>query len=76
MDEEIDTCGEDEGAEGAGDAFAGWGEALQGDGEGDEGHDAEVHGAKDEEENGVAGAAQFAMQAEAQAVPPGGAGVG
>ena len=60
---------------GSRDALAGWSEPLGSDGCRHDGHDAQVHDAHDQQDRRQAGAAAAAVEAEAHAVSPGGAGV-
>jgi hypothetical protein len=60
---------------GSREALAGWSETLGCDGCRHDGHDAQVHDAHHEQDRRQAGAAVAAVEAEANAVSPGGAGV-
>ena len=68
--------GDDDDADGARDALTSRCETFEGDGRRDRRHHAQVHHADDQKDRRQAGAAAAAVEAEAQTVPPGRAGVG
>jgi hypothetical protein len=73
--EQKHACADDDDSNGSRDALAGWSEPLGSDGCRHDGHDAQVHDAHDQQNRRQAGAAVAAVEAEAHAVSPGGAGV-
>jgi hypothetical protein len=70
------SCPDGDGPDGSRDALTGRRETFDGDGCRHESHCAKVHDPDDQEDQHQAGTALDAVEAETQAVPPGGAGVG